>query len=51
MIVIPDDGCTSAKEYKKMIEEVNETMLPKEDKLSDHAYYYDRDKKEVRVAG
>lgn len=51
MIVIPDDECTNAEEYKKMIEEVNETMLPREYKLSDHAYYYDRDKKEVRIAG
>lgn len=51
MIIIPDDGKMNAQEYAEMITDVNGTMVRKEEWLADHAYYFDREKGEVRMAG
>lgn len=51
IIVVPDNGAMTLKEYTEMVQDVNATMVRKEEKLSDHPYYYDREKGVVRVAG
>lgn len=50
IIVVPDNGAMTLEEYTEMVQDVNATMVRKEEKLSDHPYYYDREKREVRVA-
>lgn len=50
VILIPDKGCFRESELKEMIMDVNENVLEEEDFLSDHAYYFDRETGEVRVA-
>lgn len=51
IIVVPDNGAMTLEEYTEMVQDVNATMVRKEEKLSDHPYYYDREKGVVRVAG
>lgn len=37
-------------DVEKMIQEINETFVSPEDRLSDHAYYYDAERKEISIA-
>lgn len=50
VILIPDEGRFGESLLKEMIMDVNENVLQEEDFLADHAYYFDREKGEVRVA-
>lgn len=49
-LVMADDGHTDVWELDTMVREVNATQLLPEDVLSDHAYYFDREKREVKSA-
>ncbi len=49
IIVIADDGNVDTECLEAMIKEVNSKHVPREEQLSDHAYYYDREKDEVRI--
>lgn len=51
IIVVPDDGRMTLEEYTQMVQDVNATILRKEERLSNHPYYFDWEKGEVRVAG
>lgn len=42
VILVPDSGRESASMMRKMVCEVNDTQVEKEEKLSDSVYYYDR---------
>lgn len=37
-------------DVEKMMQEINETIVSPEDRLSDHAYYYDAERKEIFIA-
>lgn len=47
ILLLPDYGCFSRKDLNDMVQEVNSTVLQKEDILSDHVYYYSREQKAV----
>ena len=47
MIIVPESQCPSREELDKMILEINETHISKEEVLADHAYYYNRKTKEL----
>lgn len=48
MIILPDNGTLNKDEINSMIREVNETEILPEERLSDHAYYFDG--KELKIA-
>lgn len=48
-IIQPEDGRHETKELNAMIQEVNCKQVEREKQLSDHVYYYDREKDEVRI--
>lgn len=50
ILILPDDGKITVQELNEMISSVNEEQLQPEEILSDHAYYYDRENREVRIA-
>ncbi len=50
VIIIPESRALPVEEMEGIIQEVNGTELLPEEFLSDHAYYYDRMKKEVAEA-
>ena len=43
VILLPTNSRNNKKEFDSMVHAVNEQALAREDILSDHAYYYDRD--------
>ena len=49
IIFVPDDDGLKGKEFDEMVAEINETVVRKEDKLSDHSYYYDAQEDEIRI--
>ena len=46
-LVFADDGNMEAEHINGMIMEVNHTQVLEEERLSDRAYYYDRDRREL----
>lgn len=38
MIVIPDDGKSNIEELSRMVQEVNQTQVEPEERLTDRAY-------------
>lgn len=48
VILVPNDGSMQAEELRELINDVNQNFVKIEEILSDHAYYYDRELKEVR---
>ncbi len=48
-IILPDNGNVDLEELGDMIKTVNAGQVAREEQLSDHAYYYDREKGEVRL--
>lgn len=48
-ILMPDDGKTDLEKLECLINRVNSEQVEREEQLSDHAYYYDREKGEVRI--
>lgn len=49
VIVLPESKALSKDEMECVIREVNETQVQAEEFLSNHAYFYDRVKKEITV--
>lgn len=49
-IILPDNGNADLEELRNMIKTVNARQVAREEQLSDHAYYYDREKGEVRLS-
>lgn len=49
LIIIADDGNVDSAELDETVKEVNREQVLREEQLSDHAYYYDREKDEVRL--
>jgi len=47
-ILLPDNGNLSPSMYADMVQNVNKKEVAIQDVLSDHAYYYDREKDEMR---
>lgn len=50
VLLIPEGKAISEEDMEGIVREVNETGIQWEDFLSDHVYYYDREKKEVKIA-
>lgn len=51
VIILLDDGyAKSPQELEKMVRETNRLVVDREEVLSDHVYYYDREKDEIRIA-
>ena len=48
-ILMPDDGKTDLEKLECLINRVNSEQVAREEQLSDHAYYYDREKGEIRL--
>lgn len=49
LILLPDDGSVSAECLKEMVKEVNKSAVAREEWLSEDVYYYDYEKKGVRI--
>lgn len=50
-IFVPDDGRINSRELDKMVSEINETQVEREERLADHCYYYDAGEDEIRICG
>jgi len=49
MLAIPDPVCMGATHLDKMVESVNETEVSEEDRLTDHCYHYDPEKRRLET--
>lgn len=49
VLLLPDRGKEDPKMLMKMVRKINREMVSEEEILSDSVYYYDREKKEIRV--
>lgn len=49
VILIADTGCEEPERLREMVREVNATQVEPDEILSDHVYYYDRLKNEVKI--
>lgn len=47
MMILPEHGVIGRERFRKSIREVNEKVLPPEEFLSNHAYFYSREEKKV----
>ena len=50
-ILLLDDGQQDAEALGQMVAEINQIQVLPEERLEDHAYYYDRKADEIRIAG
>lgn len=50
VVIVPADAGESPEFLREMVQEVNATQVLPEELLSDHLYYYDREKREVTIA-
>lgn len=48
-IFVPDDGTEDGKSYSRIVKMVNEHDVDIEERLSDHAYFYDGAADEIRI--
>lgn len=49
LIFVPEDDGFSKEELDKMVSETNESVVPQEERLSDHSYYYDARADEIKI--
>ena len=47
VIIIPEKAAPGKEPLSQMVGEINRTQVAEEEILSDHAYYYDREKKRL----
>ena len=47
MIIVPESVVPGRKELDLLVADVNETQVDAEERLSDHAYYYDCQKRRL----
>lgn len=50
VILVPDREKWTAEELSLMVRDVNQEQVEPEERLSDHAYYYDLEKGEIKIA-
>ena len=50
IILLDDEYAKSPEELAMMVKETNRMVVDREEILSDHVYYYDRQKDEIRIA-
>lgn len=50
LILLPDDGFVSSECLKEMVQEVNKSVVAREEWLSENVYYYDCKEKKVRIS-
>lgn len=50
IILLDDEYAKSPEELARMVRETNRMVVDREEILSDHVYYYDRQKDEIRIA-
>lgn len=51
IILVPTDDATDIKNFTDMVIEVNAHEVPKEERLSNHAYYYNRKEDKIELGG
>lgn len=49
LILLPDDGSVNAECLKEMVQEVNKSVVVREEWLSENVYYYDCETREVKI--
>lgn len=49
VLLLPADSQTSPVELNKMVQDVNQTQLSREDILSDHVYYYSLQEQAIQM--
>ena len=49
ILIAPDRGLLDFKELEEMVKSINDSIVEEKDILSYNIYYYDRDKKEVKI--
>lgn len=49
IILVPDGDAWTAEELSRMVRDVNREQVDPEERLSDHVYYYDWDKREIQI--
>lgn len=49
VILLPENGEEDYEDMRAMIREINETQVEDQEVLSDNLYYFDRDKKNLRI--
>lgn len=49
LLLLPDDGQTTVEDLDQMIKEINDTLVEPQDRLSNHAYYYNRITDEIQM--
>ncbi len=50
IILLDDEYAKDPEELARMVRETNRIVVDREEILSDHVYYYDREKDEIRIA-
>ena len=50
ILLLDDEYVQSSEELREMVRETNRIVVDREEILSDHVYYYDREKDEIRIA-
>ena len=50
ILLLDDEYVQSPEELRAMVQETNRMVVDQEEVLSDHIYYYDREKDEIRIA-
>lgn len=48
-LLVEDNGMLRQEELDEMVQSINEEQVPKEERLSDHCYYYDYTRDELRM--
>lgn len=51
LILLPDNGSVNAECLKEMVQEVNKSVVAREEWLSEDVYYYDCEERKVKMAG
>ena len=49
VIIVPESEAPGQAELSRLVKEINETQVDPEEVLSNHAYYYDRKQKKLRI--
>lgn len=49
VLLVPVEDASDKQEYNRMVEEVNATQVERQEILSDHVYYYDRELDEIII--
>ena len=50
IILLDNEYAKAPEELARMVRETNRIVVDREEILSDHVYYYDREKDEIRIA-